>query len=120
MRSINLKGYEVKIFDSDGISTNKTYDVRDAIVSILMSQHLNLGASQLLKNGKIGDRILDIKKDEIILEETEWEVIRDAVNKVVGFTRNDREMVQRILEAPCVEVATVQPSSPQAKKADNE
>lgn len=99
MRKIELTPYKVTI---EGV--DKDYDVVDAIVTILTSHMLQLNGSQLLKNNILATKFLECKEGSILLEEADYQMLKSSADKITGYGREDIELVQRILEAPQVEV----------------
>ena len=95
MRKINLQPYDF----SDG----EPYDVKGSIVSLLFSGHLNLGYRQLLEHEHIAQKI-EASNSLVLLEETEYREVLNAVETFTGYGRPDVEFISRITEAPEVEV----------------
>jgi len=103
MRKINLMDYEVGIPQEDGTSKKVPYKVKESVVGILFHPDLKLSAMGLMEHKKIADKI-EAATDEILLEDAEHDKIKNAVNKIQGFGRPDIELVNRILEAPIINV----------------
>ena len=120
MRKIDLKPYPVRMFDAEGKQTQIPYNIRDSIVSILLASGpattQRLGPAELLKHNAIGEKILDAKDDELLLEEDEYQRLKRAFDAFTGYGRAEVEMVRRILEAPEVEVETKQMTARKEKK----
>lgn len=98
MRKINLQDYSVEVVGPDGNKRTIPYNVKDSLVSLLFIKELKLNAAQLLKQNILANKILGAG-DEIVLEEEEYERVLAAVNKLEGFSKNDVELVSRVVEA---------------------
>jgi hypothetical protein len=83
------------------------YMVRDAVVSVLLSPELRLTGVQLLTNNLLASRILKESGTSILLEQGDYAVLAQAVATIHGFGRWDVQFVDRILNAPEVEVAEI-------------
>lgn len=89
MRKISLIPYRVK---------EGAYDVRASLVDILFA--LKLGAQDLVEHDRIARKIETAENNEIILEEDEFEIIKFCINSFqTGFSRNDLEFVNRVMDA---------------------
>lgn len=98
MRKIELTEYEVE--DED---RRIPYNVKLSLENALYSHDLHLTAQELLNNDRLAQKI---KKStgSILLEESEYEQIRSAFMGIKGFTKNDVELVNRVLNAVSIEV----------------
>ena len=102
MRKLNLENYinkikvgeEVKEFD---------YDFKDSLIFMMFTRELNLAGKGLLEQNKLAEKILEAER-EIILEEAEYEKIRYAVDIFKGCTRNEVQLVDRVLNCPKIDV----------------
>lgn len=113
MKEIDLKPYpipEIRIADVDPVTGKseikviKEYDVRESLVAILFSRDLQLTAKLLLEREPVARKILDKSISSVILETAEYALIKQAVETIKGYTRNDLDMVRRVLEAPDIAV----------------
>ena len=102
MKKLVLSDYRVEINGTDGTKTIP-YHVRSAVVELLFNPELKLGAVELLKRDDLGKKILK-EKDFILLEKPEYDQIKSACEFAKGFSKNDVELVRRILEAEEVDV----------------
>lgn len=103
MRKLDLRSYKlVNALDPDAEPDD--YDVRNTLGEVLLAADLNLNASQLLANHDLFRKLRDHPEDIILLEEIEWGRLVAAFETVTGFSKNDVELVQRVLKAPEVEV----------------
>lgn len=94
MRKIDITPYQV----GEG-----EYPVRDTLINLLYSSHLRLGARALIENGLIARKI-ESAKDAVLLEESEYEKLKHAVETFEGYGKADFELVHRVLNAPEVPV----------------
>lgn len=99
MKKIPMTDYLVMINGQD-----QAYPMREALAEVLFHPALKIVALDLLKRDDLARKILSGKDNTMLLEETEYSLIKDAVGKVDSFTRNDVEFVKRVLEAETVEV----------------
>jgi hypothetical protein len=103
MRKIKISDYEISIMTAEGEKT-VPYLVRISLVNTLFHPDLKLNAYQLLENNKLATKIKDSEDDSILLEEYEYQKIKAAIELISGFTKDDIEFVNRILNAETVEV----------------
>lgn len=103
MRQINLDDYQILVTDEKGVAQSTPYTVRESLTTLLMSPELKLGAVDLLKRHRLGLRLLE-DPSPILLEEADWQKLKEAVEVHRGYTKYDVELVQRVLEAPEVAV----------------
>jgi len=80
------------------------YPMREALAEVIFHPDLKLRALDLLKRDDLARKILDHSDSHILLEDSEYDLIKSAVNVVQGFVRNDVEFVRRVLDAESVEV----------------
>lgn len=104
MRQLNLTNYSVRLRDETGEYKDMPYDVKDALVEILLSRSLQLSGVEILKRDTLAHKITDCVDGKVLLEEDEWNKFVTAINTIKGLGRTDVELVRRILEAPKVEV----------------
>lgn len=103
-RKINLENYPFQGFDEKGKEKEFPYDVKGSLVTILFNRDLNLDAVELLDRDDLAHKIRDCKEKEVLLEEAEYQKVKQAVDVFKGFSRNDVEFVRRVLKAPQIEV----------------
>ncbi len=80
------------------------YPVREALAEVLFHPAIKIMALELLKRDDLARKILACEDEFLLLEDAEYAKVKDAVNKVDSFTRNDVEFVNRVLNAETVEV----------------
>lgn len=104
---INLKDYEVpvEVKQEDG-TTKKVpikYQVKKSIEAILFNPELKLGGRELILQNKLFEKI-EKEEDEILLDTDDYHKLKQACEKVQGYQKADVILVERVLEAPEVEV----------------
>jgi hypothetical protein len=104
MRQIDLKNYSVPVRNEKGKFVELPYEVKDSLVELLLSRDLRLSGRELLKNNDIAKKINDCPDGSILMEEEEWNHLVQAAEQVKGLGRTDVELMNRIFEAPKVEV----------------
>ena len=104
MRKISFENYNVPVQTPEGEKRDIPYEVKDSIVSLLFHPDLKLSGMELLKQNELAGKILHSEDPEILFEEAEYNKIKQAINVVTGYGRNEVELVRRVLEAPEVEV----------------
>ena len=90
MRKISLIPYKCQ----DG----QDYKVKESIVNLLFAPQLRLGARAAIEHDRIARKV-ESSGESVLLEEAEYEKVRNAVETFEGYSRNDLEFVQRVLEA---------------------
>lgn len=103
MRKINLASYQIANPLQPDAETD-TYDVRNSMGEVMLSADQNLSARQLLASHDLFRKLRDHPEDTILLEEGEYVIVLQAFETVTGFTKNDVEMVERVLDAKEIEV----------------
>ena len=110
MRRLNLKNYTVKIKAPDQMNPGQViegeypYHFKDSVLNLLFNPDLQLNGAKLVKQNVLAMKLEQCKEDEILLEDEEYQRIKEAVVTFRGFGRNDVELVTRINEAEKVEV----------------
>lgn len=104
MRKIDMRDYPFEVIDKDGRPKEFPYNVRSNLITVLFQRQLNLNAVELLGRDDLARKIRDCKSDEILLEESEYEEIKKAVNTFRGYGKQDIEFVRRVLKCPKIEV----------------
>ncbi|MCK9431597.1 MAG: hypothetical protein M0R00_01400 [Candidatus Omnitrophica bacterium] len=80
------------------------YPMAEALAEVLFHPALKIVALDLLKRDDLARKIVSCGTDSILLEETEYAMVRSAVEKVDTYTRNDVEFIRRVLNAETVEI----------------
>lgn len=90
MRKIDVRSYDFM---------GQPYNVKESLVAVLMHPELKLGAVEVLKRNRLGEKILDAT-DMVTFEEEDYKRLKTALETLTGFGRADVELLQRVLEAP--------------------
>jgi len=99
-RKLNLQNYANE--------TGEVYGVVKALLLILFHPELRLRANQIIERLPVKDALVNAG-GSVLLEETQWAILRDSVNGVSGFGQDDIELIQRVLNAPQVDVGETEP-----------
>jgi len=94
MRKLNLTPYKVDTQD---------YDVKTVMASILFHPDLRVSARNLMVADRLAQKI-ESGNGSVLLEESEYERLKTAVETITGWGRGDLEFVQRVLDAPEIDV----------------
>ena len=104
MRKIDVRNYDVVIPVPDGEDKTDFYRVKESLEMCLLHPMLRLDGRELLVRGKIVDKI-SAADGTLMLEDEEYKKLKSAFETVTGFSKNDMEIVRRVLEAEEIEVA---------------
>lgn len=107
VKRIELDNYEIEMQTPDGSLVKVPYDVKKSIGDIILAPQLKLNGSALLKNYSIAEKFFKSKESYILLEFSDYSVIRNAIESLEIFGKNEVELIKRILEAKEVEVKEV-------------
>jgi predicted AlkP superfamily phosphohydrolase/phosphomutase len=98
----------IKLPMPDGSIEPKPYHVKESMVSCLLHPTLELTGRELLLRNKLATRIEEAEivegKGSILVEEEDYRKLRQAFETIKGFTKNDMELVRRVLEAEEIDV----------------
>lgn len=115
MRKIQLQNYMVASPMPDGSTELKPYRVKESMISCLLHPTLELTGRELLLRNKLATRIeeAEIVKENgsILVEEEDYRKLRQAFETIKGFTKNDVELVRRVLEAEEIDVEEAETKS---------
>jgi hypothetical protein len=114
MKKIDLSKYsvtvKVKVQEKDGdkiveniVDREVPYDVILSIRNILFNQEQRLSALELLENFKLSEKIL-AAGTSILLEKDDYERLKRSFDAFRGFSENDVQLVNRVLNASDVDV----------------
>ena len=114
MRKISLipyrlaDGEEKKVPDGNGgVKVEKTpdvmYDIRGHLIMMLFSKPLP--AIQIREHDKIARKI-EAAGNDLLLEETEYESLKQMVDSFPNFYRGDLEFITRVMDAPEIDANT--------------
>jgi len=103
LRKIDLTPYKVQV--GEGFLP---YNIREAIEAVLLASGSmttqRLSVSELLRNARIAEKIKNAEGNSVLLEESEYKVLRKSFEAFRGFGKNEVEMCKRIMEAETVKV----------------
>ena len=102
MRKIDLTDYDVKVMSQEGEKTIP-YFVKSSLGLALYADDLKLNSRDLLRNDRIAQRI-EGSDGHILLEDSEYDVVKQAIESIHGFNKQDVELVRRVIEAQVVDV----------------
>lgn len=106
MREIDIRPYKVVLAGPEG-KKEVDYDVRSSIESVLLATgpatEQRLSMTDLLRNARVAEKILG-SKDVVLLEESEYAILRQAFDSYKGFGQFEVELCKRITGAKQVEV----------------
>jgi hypothetical protein len=103
-RKISVKPYQVEGLLENGSRGMISYQVKKSLGDIILAPQLRLNGLNLLRNSKIADKIISCEDEFVLLESTEYAILKEAVNDLAVFGKNDVELVKRVLEAEEVAV----------------
>jgi len=103
MRKLNLENYIVSIRDEQGKLNDIPYAFKEAIINLMFHPDLRLSGTELLKTNIVAEKIMEADK-EIILEEEEYNRVKNAVDSFKGFGRSEVNLVKRVTECPEIDV----------------
>jgi hypothetical protein len=107
MREIDLTPYDVTIQrkseTGEIVSAIAPYDIKTSISGILFLPDLKISGREAVKRDKLCEKI-EAAENSILLEEADWKKIVDAIEALPGVGRNDVKFIQRVLEAPEIDI----------------
>ena len=112
MRKLNIENYKIKVKVNEvDPETNRIkvlikendYNFKDSLIFLMFQRELQLAGKGLLEQNILAEKILKAEK-EIILEEVDYSKLKKAIESFKGATRNEVELVRRVLECPKIEV----------------
>lgn len=103
MKKIDLTPYKVTA-TVKGEEREIDYDMKASIINCLFAPVQQLKAHDLLKQEVIAKKIFDAG-DAVILEESDYNIIKSSVELIAGLSRNDVEFVTRIIDAETPKMA---------------
>lgn len=100
---IDLQDYRIKSI-VDGKIEIIDYGIKEVMANIICHPMLKHTGYKFYQVSKVADKIATCKKDYIVLDSSEYAMVKESFDKFEGFGRNDSEMVRRVYEAEKVEV----------------
>ena len=112
MRRIELTDYDYPIVkrvqdamgNASEVEGAATLSVRHWLVRICLSPACGHGPEELLDMLTIMQRVKACAEPFILLEESEWRAVCDALKKLRGYGQQEAEILRRVLKADSVEV----------------
>lgn len=104
MRQIDLSNYTVRVKGEEQEWVELPYEMKESLIELLFSRDLGLSGRELLARDDLARKINDCPDGKVLLEESDWNKLVQAVETVKGLGRPDVDFVRRILNAPEVEV----------------
>ena len=108
MRKLGLSNYVFNVLVKDprnpngpGILDFVTYDVHKSLEGILPHPNLGLNGPELIRAMEVVEKVQKAK-DEILLNDDDYELIINTLKRFRGFTKNDHEFLKRIYDCPVV------------------
>ena len=98
MRKISLIPYKI----DDG----QEYEVIPSLVSALFIPALKHNARGLIESDRVARKI-EQAEGSVLLEESEYSLVKQAFETFTGYKRQDLELVSRVMDAETVEVKEV-------------
>lgn len=108
MRQLNLKPYNVSVPQPSKTapgsveSVDVPFDVTRSIVAVLFGAGVD--GRELLKRDSLAKKIEGAKAKSVLLEEEEYQTVLSAFRAWKTFGRNEVELINRIENAPTVNV----------------
>ncbi len=104
MKKINLTPYEIEGLNEKGEPAKIPFNMRESLVNILFTEKLKLNPVRLLEQNKLAEKLMS-SGDEILLEETDYKRLKEAMDVLEGLSKSHIEFVTRVFEAEEVEIA---------------
>lgn len=109
LKKINIKKYMVEATTPEGKKVSIPYDVVQSIENVVLatgnmtSQRLTM--PQLLAASRVCEKIKAAEKEGfVLLEEAEFEIVKQGFDAFSGFGINEVELCKRIVQAETVEI----------------
>lgn len=99
MRKIDLKNYKWKAPSGP----EQEVDARGNLIVILFNRQLGLTGREVYRRDKIAKLIESCKESFILLEQKDYEIVKDSFDRLKGLGQSERELVRRIYEAEVIE-----------------
>jgi len=103
MRKLNLEKYTISVRDEKGNIRSLPYDFKTSLIELMFHPNLRLSGKALLETNIMAEKIMKADK-EILLEEADYQKIKSAIDGFQGFSKNEVELVKRVLECPEIKV----------------
>ena len=91
------------LVDEKGNRIKQPYNVKGTIIDIIFSNQPKLNGRQNHERNKLADKIENCDED-LLLEDSDFAIIKSSVDLIQGFGKNERELLNRIYDAEDVKV----------------
>lgn len=90
--------YTVKELDKDRKEKEiiKVYDVREAIVNVMLNPRQQMKGFRQFTVGKVASRVKSCKEGYILLDSVEHRIAEESFSRMMGFGPHDMELLNRI------------------------
>jgi hypothetical protein len=99
--------YNVKAKEPDKngkiVDVLKPYDIKEKLFMIILHPRHGHGGFRQFTVGKVAARIQKCEEDSIVLDSTEYAVVKEALDGIAGYGPDDQELLNRVYEAERVE-----------------
>ena len=82
----------------------QNFEVKKSLIAILFHQMLNLSHLELFTNNKLAKKIEECTDEDVLLEDSEYQIFKKAVETIKGYNRESFELINRIINAETVEI----------------
>ena len=103
MRKIDVRNYTVTLGTADGQEITEDFKVKESLEICLFHPQLNIDGREMMKRRKVLHKIEEAE-DFLLLEDDEWQKLKSAFETIKGMSKNELELVERVLEAEEIEV----------------
>lgn len=115
MKVLNTPGVVAALRESDQWSSveinnlvarrpvEQDYAVKESLATILLHPNLRLTGQQLFDRRMLYEKIKN-ESNELLLEKSDYEMLKDAVARFTGGGPNEMEMLARVFEAEEIEM----------------
>lgn len=104
MKKIKTTPYQFVVNSSDGKPTTQDFNVKEALINILLHPELKLNGRDLLLAHKFAEKIENCQDDFILVDLTDYVRLTKAIETLQGFNKVHVEFVKRIVDAEDVDV----------------
>lgn len=104
MRKVSLVNYTVRVWKEDGKRGVDEFNVRENLIDLCFIPAKGCTAAQVLERQRLARKIAQAHGDEVLLEDAEWQRLREAIDAVGALGYGQAELVERIVDAPTVKV----------------
>jgi len=80
------------------------YKIREALGNIMLSPSLKHQGYRFHTVSKVVDKIEACKKDVIVLDAKDFDIVKESFDKFEGYGKHDKELINRVYEAEEVEL----------------